>query len=106
MAFDHEPVPDEAGRANGVDGQTLTACALAFCERLEAAGYATMVYGNAGDMARYDRTALGGRPVWFAEYHVATPNAPFDFTLWQYSNSGDVQGVSTPVDMNLLFLEP
>ena len=63
VAFDHEPVPDEAGRANGVDGQTLTACALAFCERLEAAGYATMVYGNAGDMARYDRTALGGRPV-------------------------------------------
>lgn len=106
VAFDHEPVPDEAGRANRVDGQTLTACALAFCERLEAAGYATMVYGNAGDMARYDRTALGGRPVWFAEYHVATPNAPFDFTLWQYSNSGDVQGVSTPVDMNLLFLEP
>ena len=33
-----------------------------------------------------------------------TPRSTSRF--WQYSNSGDVQGVSTPVDMNLLFPEP
>lgn len=102
VAFDHEPVSDAAGRANNVDGETLTACALAFCERLEAAGYTTMVYGNAGDMARYNRAVLGNRPVWFAEYGAPTPTAQFDFSIWQYSNAGTVAGIATSVDMNLL----
>ena len=68
VAYDHEPVADGAGRANNMDRETLTACARAFCERLEQGGYGTMIYGNSGDMARYDRADLGGRPVWFAEY--------------------------------------
>lgn len=105
VAFDHEPVSDEAGRANDVDRETLTACALAFCERLEAAGYSTMIYGNRGDMARYDRAALGDRPVWFAEYDAAAPSAQFDFAVWQYTNAGSVAGISTPVDLNLRMLD-
>lgn len=102
VAYDHEPVPDEAGRANDVDGETLTACAVAFCERMEQGGYSTMVYGNAGDMERYDRAALGERPVWFAEYDANEPRAQFDFALWQYTNAGTVDGVETAVDLNLL----
>ena len=62
VAYDHEPVADGAGRANNMDRETLTACARAFCERLEQGGYGTMIYGNSGDMARYDRADLGGRP--------------------------------------------
>ena len=101
VAFDHEPVSDPNGRANNLDSATLTACAQAFCERLEAAGYDTMVYGNSGDMARYDRAALGNRPVWFAEYGAATPGAQFDFAIWQYTNGGTVAGINTAVDLNL-----
>lgn len=104
VAYDHEPVADAAGRANNLDRATLTACALAFCERLEAAGYQTAVYGNKGDMARYDRAALGGRPVWFAEYGAPVPTAQFDFAIWQYTNAGSVAGISTNVDLNLLLL--
>ncbi|WP_232050863.1 GH25 family lysozyme [Arabiibacter massiliensis] len=104
VAYDHEPVSDAAGRANGIDRETLTACALAFCERFEAAGYATAVYGNKGDMARYDRAALGDRPVWFAEYDAEQPTAQFDFAVWQYTNAGSVAGISASVDLNLLLL--
>lgn len=102
VAYDHEPVADAAGRANNVDRETLTACARAFCERLEQGGYDTMIYGNSGDMARYDRAELGERPVWFAEYDSAEPHAQFDFAIWQYTNGGTVAGIATAVDLNLL----
>ena len=102
VAYDHEPVADGAGRANNMDRETLTACARAFCERLEQGGYGTMIYGNSGDMARYDRADLGGRPVWFAEYDAAEPHAQFDFAIWQYTNGGSVAGIGTAVDLNLL----
>ncbi len=46
VAFDHEPVSDNAGRANRLTGPELAACARAFCERIEQAGYDTLVYGN------------------------------------------------------------
>lgn len=102
VAFDHEPVADGTGRANNVDRETLTACARAFCERLEQGGYSTMIYGNSGDMARYNPADLGKRPVWFAEYDATQPHAQFDFSIWQYTNGGTVAGIATAVDLNLL----
>ena len=105
VVFDHEPVADAAGRANNLDRATLTACAVAFCERIEAAGYRTMIYGNKGDMARYERASLGDRPVWFAEYDAVVPSGQFDFAIWQYTNGGSVAGISTAVDLNLRFTD-
>ncbi len=114
VVFDHEPVANAAGRANAVTGADLIACMEVFCEAIEAAGYDTMVYGNRSDMARFsplDGTAqaatalddaIGGRPVWFAEYGVSTPTAPFDFAIWQYTNNGNVAGIDTAVDLNIL----
>lgn len=103
VAFDHEPVTDTAGRANNVSGETLAGITRVFCERIEAAGYQTMVYGNKQDIARFGGSSFGNRPVWFAEYGVATPSGQFDFTMWQYSNNGTVAGINAAVDMNILF---
>lgn len=105
IAYDHESVSSTEGRANGIDTETITACAVAFCERIEAAGYSTIIYGNAGDLSRYDRSALGNRAVWFAEYDVTAPTAQFDFVIWQYTNAGQVAGISTSVDLNLRFTD-
>lgn len=114
VAFDHEPVANAAGRANDITSSDLIACMEVFCETVEAAGYDTMVYGNRSDMARFSpldgsaqaadalATTIGNRPVWFAEYDVSTPTAPFDFAIWQYSNKGSVAGIDTAVDLNIL----
>ena len=80
---------------------------------METAGYQTMVYGNRQDMARItpiDGSAeaasalaeeIGGRSVWLAEYDVTEPTAAFDFSIWQYTNAGTVNGIDTPVDLNI-----
>lgn len=104
VAYDHEPVTDPAGRANDMSGTELAACARAFCERVEAAGYNTIIYGNKQDIARFGGTSLGNRPVWLAEYDVSHPTAQFDFILWQYTNGGTVAGIPTTVDLNIRFL--
>lgn len=103
VAFDHEPVTDAAGRANNMTGEELAACARAFCERIEAAGYSTLVYGNKQDIARFGGDTIDERPVWLAEYDVAPPTAQFDFIMWQYTNGGTVAGIPTSVDLNILF---
>lgn len=111
VVFDHEHVAETGARANHMTGDDLTACAEAFCQRIEAAGYQTMVYGNAWDMQRFGYgmdgsggfELLSGRPVWLAEYDSA-PSAAFHFEYWQYSNAGSVAGIPTQVDMNLRLL--
>lgn len=103
VAFDHEPVSDETGRANHLAGTELAACARAFCERIEQAGYDTLVYGNKRDIARFGGDVPDGRPVWFAEYDVAVPTGQFDFVMWQYTSTGTVAGISTRVDLNIRF---
>lgn len=105
IVFDHEQDTTANARGNTVDRETLTAAALAFCQRIEDAGYRSMVYGNKVDIARLNVSSLGNRPVWFAEYNAAQPSGQFDFALWQYTNSGNVDGISTPVDLNLRFTD-
>ncbi len=105
VAFDYEQNSDPNARGNSIDSQTLTEVALAFCKRIEAAGYKTMIYGNAWDMARFNISDLGGRAIWFAEYNSTTPDAQFDFAIWQYNNNGTVAGIDAAVDMNILFVD-
>mgnify|MGYP002551338883 FL=1 len=105
ITFDHEKDTTVNARGNNVDRDTLTAAALAFCQRVEQAGYRSMVYGNKVDIARMNLDSLGNRPIWFAEYNALQPSGQFDFVLWQYSNTGSVAGISAPVDINLRFTD-
>lgn len=49
--------------------------------------------------------SLAAYPLWIADYGVAEPTLPDGWStwlLWQYSESGTVQGVDSPVDLDLL----
>jgi len=104
--FDHEPIDSERGRANHLSDEQLTKNARAFCERIEAAGFVPMLYGNKKVIGRMDSELRDRYGVWFAEYDAMIPNAHFDFIIWQYSSSGSVAGINTRVDMNIHFLYP
>lgn len=107
VVFDHEPVTisGTAGRANSITREQLTANAEVFCERIQSAGYRTMLYGNKKDIAKYKPETVESNEIWFAEYDVGIPTGQFDFVMWQYSNTGQVAGIETYVDMNIYFLE-
>lgn len=100
IAFDWEHTSD-SNRTAQVDGATLTACAVAFCDRLRQAGYDTMVYFN-WDYAnsRLDLEKLASYDFWFAMYEN-----PLEFqhrvAMWQYTEKGEVPGIAENVDINL-----
>lgn len=103
VAFDFESAVAGvyAPRAAGLDKDQMTAIAQAFCDRIEKAGYYSMVYGNYYDLDMYHYKALEDKAIWWAEYDVAEPSPNMDIVMWQYDNSGWVSGISTVVDMNL-----
>lgn len=104
IVYDFEPVEDAEGRANSLSKEQLTANAQAFCKEVEKAGYQAMLYGNRQDLTNYNLEDLKKYPLWFAEYEVMIPTAQLDFSLWQYTHSGFVEGISTKVDINIHFL--
>jgi len=104
VAFDWEPItPGKGARTDGVDGQTLTQCAVAFCQKIQESGYTPAVYFNQElGYLTLDLAQLAQYPFWLAEYDSA-PDFYYGFRLWQYTDRGTVDGIPGGVDLNLDF---
>ncbi len=104
VVFDWEPItPGKEARTDGMDGETLTRCAAAFCRRVREAGYTPAVYFNQ-DMGylTYDLAQLTEFSFWLAEYDEK-PDFYYGFDMWQYTHTGTVEGIQGSVDWNLSF---
>ncbi len=103
IAFDWEPIPNAEARTDGLDGETMTRCAAAFCARVADAGYRPAVYFNQTQgYLHYDLRDLTDYDLWLAEYHAA-PDFYYHFDMWQYSHTGHVEGIAGDVDLDLAF---
>lgn len=104
VVFDQEEYTADQARTDGLTGEQVTLNALAFCQRVYDAGYIPMIYTN-NDWATtmYDMEQLDHYPIWYADYTTA-PTLTGGFAMWQYTDSGQVPGITGPVDLNLLFL--
>lgn len=101
VAFDWETVSSQDARTRGMGGEAITQCALAFCDRVREAGYEPAVYFNQHlGYLYYDLRALTEYPIWLAEYD-GTPDFYYHFDLWQYTHTGEVDGIQGDVDLNL-----
>ena len=102
IAFDWEPIaPGSNARTEGLDRETLTRCAAAFCRKVEEAGYRPAVYFNQTlGYLRYDLRELTDYDLWLAEYD-SKPDFYYHFDLWQYSHTGQVAGIEGNVDLDL-----
>ncbi len=105
VVFDWESTGKANARTNDISASTVCDCAVAFCERVKAAGYEPMVYMNRYDAYRkYDLTRMTDYPIWYAgEYNGAYPRFIYDYSIWQYTDKGKVDGISGNVDMDLWF---
>ncbi len=84
--------------------RVLTEITVAFCEKIEAAGYYTAVYSNVDwFINKLDRSRLEAYDKWLAHW-ASSPKWGNEFGgLWQYSDSGRVDGIETAVDMNISY---
>ena len=96
------------GRADRLSAGQRTKNALAFCRRIESAGYRAGVYsGRYFYLASLNRQALSARCLWMANYtrDGLPPDGAREYRLWQFSDRKSVAGICCGVDMNVLFTE-
>ena len=92
------------GRVSAASNLPLTDFAISFCEEIRAHGFEAGVYFNQSFGYSYlDLRQLQDYHLWLAEYHE-TPSFRYHFDCLQYSESGQVDGIETAVDLDILFL--
>lgn len=101
VAFDWESIYYDTARTDGLDNETITRCALAFCNKIAEAGYIPIIYFslNIGYFS-YDLSELKDYHFWLAEYGEA-PSFIYDYRIWQYTEKGTVDGIAGEVDLNI-----
>ena len=106
VAFDWENT-GAGTRTNGLSGRDMTSCALAFCRKIQDAGYRAAVYTNRNQWMLYEGYAgaqLEEYVIWMADYGT-TLSEDDSFQLWQYTDAGMLPGVASTVDLNLSFTD-
>lgn len=100
-----DPMADDA-RTNNLSAEQHTQAALGFLETIKAAGYQAMMYTNRMYYSLYlDLEQIYQYPIWYAQY-ADEPDWPYEFSIWQYTESGEVPGISGSVDLNLEMISP
>ncbi len=103
VVFDWENISDSAARTDAITTQRLGQSANAFCSAIEAGGYRAMIYFNTYiGLALYNLADIMSYDFWYAGY-TSVPKFYYDFAMWQYWSSGQIDGIPGKVDMNLCF---
>ncbi len=112
LVLDFEFASDSKGTMGRLKNAKLTkddatAVCLAFCKKIQDAGFTPMVYANP-DMLNNHLNAdviSASYPIWLANYTTST-SYPGTFTYWQYASSGTVPGINGKVDMDFYYAAP
>ncbi len=103
LAFDWEIIDAEDARTDNVSPQALTDCARAFCDTVKDAGYIPCLYtGSTLAYYKYDLSMLSDIDIWYAFYNDS-PDMYYNYMIWQYSCTGNVDGINGDVDLNICF---
>lgn len=97
------------GRADRLDAAERSRIVSVFCERIRSAGYDAGVYSG----KYYFTTSLlpevlGRYSIWIAHYTADRLPPSYDrfYDIWQYTESGNVDGICCGTDMNVMFCLP
>lgn len=101
---------EHTGRADNLTKEERTQVCITFCERILEAGYTPMIYADKWFSSNnLDMTQLQNYYFWLAHYTGATRDDPLatpsnysgEYSMWQYTSSGTVNGISGAVDLNV-----
>lgn len=101
VVFDWEHVEDSTARTASVNSENVTEFAEAFCNKIDNYGLDPAIYFNCSDgynLLNLDE--LSNYNFWLAEYDD-TPSFYYQYSMWQYTDKGTVNGISGYVDMNI-----
>lgn len=83
----------------------ITDIIMAFCERVQSAGYYVSIYTNLDWINnRIDMSRAKVFDIWLAQWNDK-PTYSGTFGLWQYTSKGQVDGIQGNVDMNIAYYD-
>ena len=94
----------EDNRTSGaINKETLTNIINTFCNTIKNAGYKVGVYANLNWLEnKIERIIRDNYDIWVAQYYSKCEYEG-KYIMWQHTSSGKVNGISTNVDMNILY---
>lgn len=105
VVFDLEEVSNVADRVENGTQEEHTQAAVTFLNHIKNAGYPAMIYSSSQLFPRlFNLNYLHDYEFWVAEYGNY-PNFAYNFNIWQFTAIGTVDGISTSVDMNIMFVK-
>ncbi len=85
---------------NSMTTKKRTSIAIAFMKVIKQAGYYPMIYANTyWTSSLLDMSRLSSYDIWVAAWQSSKPSVS-GLTMWQYSSTGKVSGISTAVDLD------
>ncbi|MBK5446075.1 glycoside hydrolase family 25 protein [Peribacillus sp. TH24] len=101
FGLNYPAVLDLEENKKGANKKILTDAALAFLEAIEDAGHTAMLYTFKSFLEKQlDESRLKKYPLWIARYNSTLGRSA---DIWQHSEAGKVNGISTKVDLNLAY---
>ncbi len=100
--IDMEDADGYKRKHNVSDAMCVDIC-LRFCEEMTKAGYYAGVYANKDWLEnRINHARLKQYPIWLAQWN-SKPTYDGKFGIWQFTSSGNVDGIGTRVDIDLAY---
>lgn len=113
VAYNCEGFRDQRNRNYSLNKEARTSLAVAFLEEIRKQGYEPMFYAAKSEMENsvdWDMSQLNDAyKIWVSQY----PASPYPYTesasytgthhMWQYTNQGNISGISKPVDVNIAY---
>lgn len=105
IVYDWEVIYDDVARTDEVTVDTVTDCAITFCETVKQAGYTPMIYASRKcAYLKLDLSHLTNYDFWLAEFNDTTSYV-YNYQMWQYSCTGQIDGIEGDVDLNISYID-
>lgn len=105
VAFDMEYIANDTSRIDNLSKTEKTTITKAFLDTVKNAGYIPMIYGNKEWLIKHvDMSKLTAYDVWLSQQQDI-PDYPYKFSMWQYSNSGTLDGIAGYANLNISFID-
>lgn len=104
-------------RVKDLTKEERTSNVIAFCDAVAEAGYKPMIYANTRYFViKMEIDRLENIDKWYANYNSLEMKEgssvweyndplmfPYEYKMWQYSETGEIPGIPTGVDLDVLF---
>ncbi|XME02927.1 glycoside hydrolase family 25 protein [Lachnospiraceae bacterium C1.1] len=105
IVFDSEAVIGDSYRTENLSPYELSSIAQAFCNMVTMYGYTPMIAASKKQFAsHFDMSMIEQYDWWLFdtdEYSVF----PYKYSIWQYSKTGTVEGISGAVNLDISFID-